>query len=204
VFGGRGINAVRSQKCERAIVEPDCGIGLLGGIEKLVFVATFGVVWSKDATIDKPVRDKQLEKASNFRKYNLPKSTFVHIPCSEDLVGSGIGNLERNSSTMFNTVNSHLNAIVKWSDRMSQVSSEAESFTLDDWLSSLRVVTKVLQSVCSYTFVVVLCGAVPAGKDLAVAEQFEKILRVRWVRIFNRIVEPNLRAGVKWNVVGGN
>lgn len=65
MVGGRGNNAAGSQKCERAIVEPDCGIGLFGRIEKLVFVATFRVVWGKYATIDKPMRNKRVKKPQN-------------------------------------------------------------------------------------------------------------------------------------------
>lgn len=105
---------------------------------------------------------------------------------------------------MFNAVDPDFNTVFKWSDVTRWLNIEAESLTLDDRLSCLRMSAKVLQSVCSPAPVIVPCSAIPAGEDLTVAEQLEEVLRVRRVRIFNRIVKPNLRARVGWDVARGD
>lgn len=117
---------------------------------------------------------------------------------------SDVGSFKWKSFTVFNTMNPNFNAVVKWPNLTGWLSREAESLTLDNRLTSLRVDPKILESVCSPALIVVLCSAIPASKDLAVAEQLEEILGIRRVRILDRIVKPDLRARISWNIARGD
>lgn len=99
-------------------------------------------------------------------------------------------------------MNPKFDAVVKRTNLTGRLVRETESLTLDHWQASLRVSAKVFKTECCSALIVVLCSAVPAGKALAVVEQLEEILRIRGMRILNRVVKPDLSTRIRRNVAG--
>lgn len=110
---------------------------------------------------------------------------MVHIFSSHDVICSHIWSVECKSKAVFNPMNPNFDAVVEWSEAGGWLSGKAESLTLDNWLSGVRMSAEVLETVGSSALVVVLRSEVPAGKDFTIAEQLEEVLRVGRVRSLN-------------------
>lgn len=104
---------------------------------------------------------------------------------------------------MLDSVNSDLNTVIKQSHVVAIIGRKFEGLTPSQRHAGEIVDADMLDAVHGLAVIALLCGAVPACYHLTVMEHLEEVSGLRGVRTIDRILEPDLRAGVDRHVARG-